>query len=511
MTNSQSNSNRIAKNTLLLYVRMIFLMLVSLYTSRVILNALGVVDYGIYMAVGGFVAMFGVISNSLTAAISRFITFELGKQDENRIKEVFSASLHIQFLISGITLLLLETVGIWFLNTQMTIPSDRINAANWVFQFSILTFVINLISIPYNASIIAHEHMKAFAYIGIIQAIATLCVAFIIKVIPSNKLSCYAFLIAIIAIFIRILYGYYCKRQFVECSSFHRKCNKNIIKEIFNFAGWNFIGSTSGILRDQGVNLLINIFCGPAVNAARGIAMQVSAAVTQFSNNFLTAINPQITKSYASGDQNYLFNLVFKGARLSCYLLLLLSLPVLVETHEILQLWLKIVPEYAVPFVRLILIYVIVESISYTMITLMLATGDIKNYQILVGGFQLLNFPISFILLKLGYAPEATIVTSIVIAFICLFLRIYMLHKMVAFPIKPFLQNVLLNIIVVGIVAAIIPLMVVQFMESGLVRLFVNCLLTLISTSIIMYFIGCNHQERTFINEKIFSKLRFHA
>lgn len=486
-------------------------MLVSLYTSRVILNALGVVDYGIYMAVGGFVAMFGVISNSLTAAISRFITFELGKQDENRIKEVFSASLYIQFLISGIILLLLETIGIWFLNTQMTIPSDRINAANWVFQFSILTFVINLISIPYNASIIAHEHMKAFAYIGIIQAIATLCVAFIIKVIPSNKLSCYAFLIALIAIFIRILYGYYCKRRFVECSSFHRKCNKNIIKEIFNFAGWNFIGSTSGILRDQGVNLLINIFCGPTVNAARGIAMQVSAAVTQFSNNFLTAINPQITKSYASGDQNYLFNLVFRGARLSCYLLLLLSLPVLAETHEILQLWLKIVPEYAVPFVRLILIYVIVESISYTMITLMLATGNIKNYQILVGGFQLLNFPISFILLKLGYDPEATIVTSIVIAFLCLFLRIYMLHKMVAFPIKPFLQNVLLNIIIVGMIAAVIPLMVVQLMESGLVRLFVNSLLTLISTSIITYFIGCNHQERAFINEKIFSKLRFHA
>lgn len=490
---------------------MIFLMLVSLYTSRVILNALGVIDYGIYMAVGGFVAMFGVISNSLTAAISRFITFELGKKDENRIKEVFTASLYIQFLISGIILILLETVGVWFLNTQMTIPTDRINAANWVFQFSILTFVINLISIPYNASIIAHEHMKAFAYIGIIQAIATLCIAFIIKVVPSDKLSCYAFLIAIVAIFIRILYGYYCKRQFVECSSFLRKCNKNIIKEIFNFAGWNFIGSTSGILRDQGVNLLINIFCGPAVNAARGIAMQVSAAVTQFSNNFLTAINPQITKSYASGDRSYLINLVFRGARLSCYLLLLLSLPVLVETHEILQLWLKIVPEYAVAFVRLILIYVIIESISYTMITLMLATGDIKNYQILVGGLQLLNFPISFILLKLGYDPKATIVTSIIIAFICLFLRLYMLHKMVAFPINPFLQRVLLNIIVVGILATVTPLIVVQFMGSGLVRLFVNCLLTFISTSIIMYFIGCDHQERTFINEKIFSKLRFHA
>lgn len=492
---------------MLLYVRMIFLMLVSLYTSRVILNALGVLDYGIYMAVGGFVAMFGIISNSLTAAISRFITFELGKNDGDRIQQVFQASLYIQFIISGIVLLLLESFGVWFLNTQMTIPADRIIAANWVFQLSILTFVINLISIPYNACIIAHEHMKAFAYIGIIQAVATLGVAFVVKGFGADKLLMYSVLIAAVAVLIRVLYSYYCKRNFEECT-LTGSCDKKIMKEIFQFSGWNFIGSSSGVMRDQGVNLLINVFCGPAVNTARGIAMQVSAAVTQFSNNFLTAVNPQITKSYAAGDRDYLIKLVLRGARFSSYLLLILALPVLSETHEILALWLKIVPEYSVAFVRLILIYVMVESMSYTMITLMLATGNIRNYQILVGGLQFLNFPGAYVLLKLGCRPESTIVISIIIAFVCLFLRLYMLNRMVGFPIGLFLRKVLVNVTVVGGIAVLVPLLMVQLLDAGLVRMFIVCPLSVIAATISVYFIGCDTQERTFIKDKFLSKLR---
>lgn len=507
MQDTLSNNKRIARNTLLLYVRMIFLMLVSLYTSRVILNALGVLDYGIYMAVGGFVAMFGIISSSLTAAISRFITFELGKNGGSRVQKVFQASLYIQFIISGIVLLLLESFGVWFLNTQMTIPDDRIITANWVFQLSILTFVINLISVPYNACIIAHEHMKAFAYIGIIQAVSTLGVAFVVKGWGADKLLIYALLIAAVAIFIRILYSCYCKRNFDECT-LDGRCDRKIMKEIFQFSGWNFIGSSSGVMRDQGVNLLINVFCGPAVNTARGIAMQVSAAVTQFSNNFLTAINPQITKSYAAGEHDYLIKLVFRGARFSSYLLLMLSLPVLAETHEILALWLKIVPEYSVSFVRLILIYVMVESISYTMITLMLATGNIRNYQILVGGLQFLNFPGAYILLKLGCRPESTIVISIVIAFVCLFLRLYMLHKMVGVPICLFLRKVLLNVIAVGCTAALLPLAMLQLLDSGLARMFIVCPLSVIAAIVSVYFIGCDAQERIFINDKLLSKLR---
>ena len=504
---SSTNTSRIAKNTLMLYIRMIFLMLVALYTSRVILNALGVIDYGIYMAVGGFVAMFGVLSNSLTAAISRFITFELGRQDEERTKKVFSAALYIQFAIAAIVLIFLETFGLWFLNAKMTIPAERVVAANWVFQFSILTFVINLISIPYNASIIAHEHMKAFACIGIIQALASLGIAFLIQWLSTDKLLLYALLMALVAILVRILYGWYCNRNFSECR-FSRKCDKEILKQIFGFAGWNFIGASSGVLRDQGINVLINIFCGPAINAARGIAVQVSSAVTQFSSNFLTAVNPQITKSYATGDRAYLMQLIFQGARFSVYLLLLLSFPILLETQTVLTLWLKIVPDYAVVFVRLILIYIIVEAISYTMTTLMLATGDIRNYQILVGGCQMLNFPVAYMLLKWDYSPESTIVASILIANLCMVLRLYMLRRLVDFPVRDFVHKVLMNIVVVAGIAVIFPIVVVQSVDIGFPRLLLTCLVSLVSTGISIYYIGCSSRERYFLNEKILVKLK---
>lgn len=491
----------------MLYIRMIFLMLVALYTSRVILNALGVIDYGIYMAVGGFVAMFGVLSNSLTAAISRFITFELGRQDEERTKKVFSAALYIQFAIAAIVLIFLETFGLWFLNAKMTIPAERVVAANWVFQFSILTFVINLISIPYNASIIAHEHMKAFAYIGIIQALASLGIAFLIQWLSTDKLLLYALLMALVAILVRILYGWYCNRNFSECR-FSRKCDKEILKQIFGFAGWNFIGASSGVLRDQGINVLINIFCGPAVNAARGIAMQISVAVTQFSSNFLTAVNPQITKSYATGDHAYLMQLVFRGARFAAYLLLLFSVPILMETRAILTLWLKIVPDYTVIFVRLILIYIIVESISYTMTTLMLAIGDIRNYQILVGGCQMLNFPIAYVLLKWGYNPDSTMIASIVITAVCMVLRLYMLGKMIAFPVRDFVYKVFLNLVVVAGTAVIPPIIVMQFVDIGFLRLLLTCFVSLFSTGISIYYIGCSNRERHFMSEKVLIKIK---
>ena len=318
-----ANSKRIAKNTLMLYIRMFFTMIVNLYTSRVILNALGVEDYGIYNAVGGFVAMFAVISNSLSAAISRFITFELGKGDKARINKIFSTSVLIQLLIALCIVLLAVTLGTWFLNTKMVIPDDRMHAANWVFYLSILTFVVNLISVPYNACIIAHEQMKAFAYIGILEAVGRLGIAFAIMVSPIDKLVFYALLMGLLAGGIRLLYGWYCKRHFEECH-FGWVYDKELVKEIFGFAGWNFIGSASGVLKDQGVNVLLNIFSGPSVNAARAVATQVSSAVSQFSTNFMTALNPQITKSYATNEREYTFSLICKGARLSFFLLLLI-------------------------------------------------------------------------------------------------------------------------------------------------------------------------------------------
>ena len=316
MTNSSSNNKRIAKNTLLLYIRMLFLMVVSLYTSRVVLNALGVEDFGIYNVVGGVVAMFSMLSGSLSAAITRFITYELGTGNKENLKKIFSSSVTIQIGLAVLIALLAEAVGVWFLNVKMNIPDARMVAANWVFQFSILTFAINLISVPYNASIIAHERMSAFAYISILEAIGKLAIAFLITVSPMDRLIFYSLLMCAVALLVRLVYGYYCKKHFEECT-YHFLWDKELLKRMFGFAGWNFIGASSAVLRDQGGNVVINLFCGPVVNAARGIASQVNTAVHGFVSNFMTALNPQITKSYASGNRDYMMTLIFQGAWLS--------------------------------------------------------------------------------------------------------------------------------------------------------------------------------------------------
>lgn len=277
-----------------------------------------------------------------------------------------------------------------------------------------MTFAINLISVPYNASIIAHERMSAFAYISILEAIGKLAIAFLIVISPMDKLVFYAILMCAVALIVRVAYGVYCKKHFEECT-YHFIFDKELLKRMFGFAGWNFIGATSAVLRDQGGNVVINLFCGPAVNAARGIAFQVNNAISGFVTNFMTALNPQITKSYAAGDKDYMMTLIYQGARLSFYMLLLLSLPVLVNTHYILSLWLKIVPDHAVLFMQLVLVFAMSESISNPLITAMLATGKIRNYQLVVGGLQMMNLPVSYVFLRIGMFPEVVIVVAIAI------------------------------------------------------------------------------------------------
>lgn len=502
LNQTSDNNKRIAKNTLLLYFRMLFMMVVSLYTSRVILNALGVEDFGIYNVVGGVVAMFTVISGSLSAAISRFITYELGKGDQSKLNKIFSASVTIQLLLSLIIVVLIESVGVWFLNAKMTIPADRVTAANWVLQFSIITFVINLISVPYNAAIIAHERMSAFAYISILEAIGKLAIAFFIMWSPIDKLIYYAILMCTVAVIVRLTYGHYCKKHFTECT-YHFHWDKDILKQMFGFAGWNFIGASSVVFRDQGGNIILNIFFGPTVNAARGIANQVNTAITGFVQNFMTALNPQITKSYASGDGEYMMTLIFQGARLSFYMLLLLSLPVLINTHYILVIWLKIVPEHAVLFVRLILIFAMCESISNPLITAMLATGKIRNYQIVVGGLQLLNLPLSYLCLKTGFVPESILVVAIIISLACLFARLYMLWGMIGLSSILYMKNVFLNVLVVALLSAIIPYMLFCYMKETFFSFIIITLIAVLCTLVVEFYIGCNQKERFFVLNKV--------
>lgn len=481
---------------------MLFMMAVNLYTSRVVLNALGVEDFGIYNVVGGVVAMFSMLSGSLSAAITRFITYELGKGNQESLKKIFSSSVTIQIGLAILIIVVAEAIGVWFLNVKMNIPDARVVAANWVFQFSILTFAINLISVPYNACIIAHERMSAFAYISILEAIGKLAIAFLIVISPIDKLVFYAILMCAVALVVRFAYGIYCKKHFEECT-YHFIFDKELLKRMFGFAGWNFIGATSAVLRDQGGNVVINLFCGPAVNAARGIAFQVNTAISGFVTNFMTALNPQITKSYASGDRDYMMTLIYQGARLSFYMLLLLSLPVLVNTHYILSLWLKIVPDHAVLFVQLVLVFAMSESISNPLITAMLAMGRIRNYQLVVGGLQMMNLPVSYLLLRMGMFPEVVIVVAIVISQCCLAARLVMLRGMIGLSVRKYMKKVYLNVLVVTIIAAILPFLLAISLEESFLNFVLLCFVALICTGMTIYYVGCNKTERQFVLNKL--------
>ncbi|MBO5251233.1 MAG: lipopolysaccharide biosynthesis protein [Bacteroidaceae bacterium] len=507
---TEENNKRIAKNALYLYLRMFLVLIITLYTSRVILNVLGVEDYGIYNVVGGIVTLFSVLSGTLAAAISRFLTFELGLNNKERLKTVFSTSVTVQIILSITIFIFAEIGGIWFLNTEMNIPSVRLHAANWVLQCSILTFIMNLLSVPYNAAIIAHEHMKSFAYIGIMDVILKLGIVLSLFFCNnSDKLVIYAILLLIEAVFIRFIYIIYCKKKFEECI-YHFCYDKNVLKEIGSFASWNFIGSSSGILRDHGVNILLNIYGGPIINAARGIAYQVSSAALSLISNLQHAINPQITKSYATNNHKYMITLSYQGARIGFYLLLLCFLPILIDTNTVLYYWLNNVPEHTVTFVRLIIILVMSDAISQPLITIMLATGNIRNYQIIVGGLQILNFPLSYIFLKLGFTPEITMVIAIFISQLCLFARLLMLNRMINFPILLYIKKVYINVICTTVIALLLPFTIFNYisLDHRLMNFVSICLLSLLSTIISIYLVGCSNRERAFINHKIHSLIK---
>ena len=501
MGNAVKNNERIAKNTLFLYGRMLFVLLVSLYTTRVILTILGVEDFGIYNVVCGFVSMFSFLNTSMSNGIQRFYNYESGKGDINKVTEVYQTSCVIQLCLALLIIILLESIGIWYINNRMVIPHERLNAAFWVFQCSVLTFIVNLLSVPYNATIVAHERMDAFAYVSIIEVILKLLLVYILALFSFDKLIMYSFLLMLLAIIIRLIYGYYCKRHFEECVYYYF-WDKSLFKEIMAFASWNFIGASSGILRTQGINVLLNLFGGPVVNAARGISAQVHAAIQSFVTNFMTALNPQITKSYVSGDHVYMMKLIERGARFSFYLFFLLSLPIVIETNRILSIWLVEVPDHTVNFVRLVLIFAMIETLSGTLITTMLATGKIKNYQIIVGGLQLMNFPVSYFLLKIGLFPEITVVVAIFFSVCCLMARLLMLRNMIGLDVVSFTRQVLLNVFFVGLVSSIFPIVVYLNLSDGWMRFMYVVTLSLLSSSLVIFFIGCNKRERTFILEK---------
>lgn len=498
MSDKSKRSTRIAKNTGIMYFRMIFLMLITLYTSRVILEALGVEDYGVYNVVGGFVAMFSVLSKALTSASTRFINFEMGKGNFERLKKVFSTSLTIQLFLVVAIVIVCEAIGVWYVNNVMVIVPERLNAANWTFQFSVITFCSHLIVVPYNAAIIAHERMTAFAYVSLFEGTSKLAICFAVMVSPIDTLIFYAALICFLQITIQSIYIGYCCKKFEECKS--KLCfNKQMISEMFGYAGWTFIGTSASILRNQGGNILINLFFGPVVNAARGVANQVLQAVSGFVTNFTLALDPQITQSYAKGDYDYLMKLVYIGSRMSYYMLLFLCLPIIINADFILHIWLKDVPNHAVVFTQLTLVFTMVESLSHTFIKAQQATGKVRNYQLVVGGLNLLNLPLSYFAYRLGAIEEAFLYIAIVIAIVTLFARVIMLRTYVNLNVVDFSRNVLLKILVVTALAIVLPLLMSIYMPSSPQWVISNIIVSILMSSVTILFIGCSSSERQIV------------
>lgn len=498
MTDTAQNNKRIAKNTLLLYVRMFFIMAVTLYTSRVVLSTLGVTDFGIYNVVGGVVAMMGILNGAMAVSTQRYITFELGKGNIVRLKQVFSICFLIFILLSAIVVILAETIGLWFLYNKMIIPEDRMIAANWVYQFSILSCISSLITTPYNATIIAHERMNIYAYVGIIEALLKLGIVYLLLIIPADRLSTYGLLMFASQCLISCLYITYCLRHFIE-SRYHFYWERQLFKELVSYSGWNLFGSISGLIKGQGLNILLNMFFNPAVNAARGIAYQVNTAITQFFTNFYTAIRPQITKYYAQGDMTEMIKLIFRSSKLSFYLILLVSLPIIIETPYIIQLWLKQTPEYVIPFTRIIIIISAIDAMATPLMTAAHATGRIKLYQASVGTMTILNIPISYIFLKLGYSPLSVFYVSLFISTACLFMRLWIVNRLMTFPIKEYILNVFGRSILVCLSAIILPLYIHNILKQELINVMLVCLLCLLSCITFIYLIGLDKSERYFI------------
>jgi O-antigen/teichoic acid export membrane protein len=500
-----TNNKRIAKNTLFLYFRMLITMGVSLYTSRVVLNALGVENFGIYNVVGGVVVLFSFLNNAMSTASQRFLSFELGKNDTNELKRVFSMSMTAHISIVLLVLLLAETVGLWFLNTQINIPDGKMNDANLVYQCSILTTCIGIIQVPYHASIIAYEKMSFFAYISIIEVTFKLAVAFLIIYINFDTLKIYSVLICLVSFCMLLLYRFYCKRKIDVCS-YNFFWNSKLYKSLMSFSGWSLFGSVAVVGANQGVNMLLNIFYGVVVNAAMGIANQVNGAFNSFVSNFQTAFKPQIVKFYAVGDKKKLEQLIFRSSRFSFLLLFTLTVPIMLNIDFLLKIWLKTVPEYADVFCNLTIIASLLETLSAPLWITMQATGRIKKYQICISTVIGLNPLFAYFFLKNGFSPVVVLMVKIPIDVVCLAIRLLFVQSNINVKIFSFVKNVLYRVVLIVLIVLPLPYLLSKH-YIGWIGLFLTSLSFLFLVFLVIYFIGFTKPERNAVNRLIYHRL----
>lgn len=504
------NNKRIAKNTLLLYFRMLLMMFVTLFTSRVVLDKLGVTDYGIYNVVGGVVAMLGFLNSSMSNAVQRYLSFEIGKNNEAGVNRIFNVSLFAHAGIAVFVFVVMEIVGVWYLNTHMNIPAERMDAANWVLQCSIFTTLFTIVQVPYNAIIISKEQMGIYAYISILEVVLKLLVVYMLAIGNFDKLKLYSVLIMVATIGIVMIYRFYCTRKYKE-AKFKFIKDWNLLKQIVGFASWNMLGELAWVFTGQGVNIILNSFFGPVVNAARGLAEQVNGAVNRFVANFQTAVNPQLIKNYASDQLGEMKTLLFRSTRFSYYLLLALSLPIILKMDFILHLWLKEVPDYTTGFCQLVLVSSLVSTLSNLLAQVARAYGKIRNYQIIVSIFLFLNFPLSYIVLKFGGSPLSTMFVNIGINAMLLFVRLRLTNRMIQMTYGSFIRNVLFPVIIVTAVALVIPLTIYFMLDNSIISFIIVCLVSFVSVGVSIYALGMNANERLYILaaiSKIITKIK---
>ena len=501
-----SDNKRIAKNAIFLYVRMIVMMLISLFTSREILRILGVEDYGLYNVVAGVVVLFAFLNASMIRATQRFLSFYIGKGDDDDIRKIFSTCINVVIIISLFVILVSETLGLWFINTYLKFPEGREVSMNIVYQFSILTFLLNIIKIPYNSAIIAHEKMSFYAYTSILDAILKLLVVYVLLISTEDRLSFYAILIAIVSFIDLIIYILYCKYKFETCR-YEKYWNKGTFKELFSFSGWSMVSGFSNLAAQQGGNILLNMFCGVAANAAFGIASQVGHSVLKLTTSFSTAFAPQITKLYAVNDLEKLYLLIFRSSLISYYLMLIFSIPLFFEIEFVLGLWLVNVPENAAGFCLLIIVFELIDAAQSPLIHLMYSTGRIRTYVLWLGFLTFLNVPISYFLLKNGLSLYLVLGMRAFINLVSAVIRVVHLKFMINFPVKNYLKEVIIKIVTTTSMLLFIAYMLYIVLHNCFIGNIAFMLIMVIISIGFILFVGFSRRDRNIVVSFIKSKL----
>lgn len=497
---SKDNYKRMAKNAGMLYFRMLLTMFVGLYTSRVVLQTLGVDDYGIYNVVAGFVTMLGFLHSAMSSATQRFLSFELGKSEEEGrdVSGIFSMSLNIHIFIAILVLILGESIGLWFLNSQLNIPADRLGAAKWAFHLALLSFMVTIISVPYNALIIAHENMAVFAKVSIVDVFLKLAAVFMLTLFGFDKLILYAILNLLVAVIVFMIYRTYNVIKYEE-SRFKLYWDQQLFKTLISYTGWNLWGNIAAVMSNQGVNILLNIFFGPAVNAARGLAVQVSSQLNRFVQNLQAAINPQIVKSYVRNDLEYMHQLVCYSSKYNFYILLILAIPVLIHTDYILKLWLGIPPDNTALFIKLIICSLLIDSLSPSLMTAAQATGKIKRYQLVVGSILLLNVPTSYYFLNSGGDASIVFYVAIFLSLVALMVRVFLISKLINLNIKQYILEAITPVLIVSATMYLIFELFNIRPQHSFLRFSISTTILLITSIGVILILGLKNKEREFL------------